>query len=117
MEYVQVDGEPAPLLVSVDLELSEARTLLEVMLRNIELFLRCDRVHGDLSGYNVLYTGSGLRIIDLPQAVDARTHPDSRKLLFRDLANVCRCFERFGVRADPRRLADRIWSRFLHARL
>lgn len=117
MEYVQLGGQPAPLLHSVDLETGEARELFDLLLRNIELFLRCDRIHGDLSGYNVLYTGDGVRIIDLPQAVDARTHPDSRKLLQRDVANVCRNFERLGVRSDPGRLAGRIWSRFLHARL
>lgn len=117
MEYVHVDGEPAPLLCAVELEAGEARDLFQAVLRNVELMLRCDRVHGDLSAYNVLYTGTELRIIDLPQAVDARTHPDSRKLLFRDVANICRHFERFGVRSDAGGLAGRLWSRFLHSRL
>ena len=117
MEYVQVDGGPAPPLSSVELDAGEARELFQAVLRNVELMLRCDRVHGDLSSYNILYTGTELRIIDLPQAVDARTHPDSRKLLFRDVANICRHFERFGVRSDAGGLAGRLWSRFLHSRL
>ncbi len=117
MEYVQVDGEPAPLLRQVELDPGEARDLFRSTMRNIELFLRSDRVHADLSGYNILYTGDGLRIIDLPQAVDARSHPDARGLLFRDIGNVCRQFARFGVRKDSRQLASQMWSDFGHARL
>jgi RIO kinase 1 len=117
MEYVQRGDQPAPLLYSVDLGTGEARELFDTLLRNVELFLRCNRIHGDLSGYNVLYTDDGICIIDLPQAVEARTHPDSRKLLERDVRNLCRGFERFGVRSDPARIAGRIWSRFLHGRL
>ncbi len=120
MEYVQADGadgEPAPLLCQAELERGEARELFRSVMRNVELFLRCDRVHGDLSGYNILYTGDGLCIIDLPQAVDARSHPGARDLLFRDIENVCHQFSRFGVLEDSRRLASRLWSRFVHARL
>ncbi len=117
MEYVSVDGEPAPLLCQVELGAAEARDLFQVVLRNVELFLRCDRVHGDLSGYNILYAEGRVRIIDLPQAVDPRSHPDSRKLLFRDIENVCRVFAQFGVRSDARRLAGGLWSRFLNAQL
>jgi len=121
MEYVQAgdgpDGEPAPLLCQAELGRGEARELFACAMHNVELFLRCDRVHGDLSGYNILYTGDGLRIIDLPQAVDPRSHPGARDLLFRDVDHVCRQFARFGVREDARRIASRLWSRFIHARL
>lgn len=117
MEYVHVDGGPAPLLQQVKLGPGEAKELFRVLLRNVELFLRCNLVHGDLSGYNVLYARGRVWIIDLPQAVEARTHPDTRSLLFRDVQNLCRLFGRWGVREDPRRLAGSLWARFLRAQL
>ncbi len=56
MEYVGGGpGAPAPLLREVALTREEAQPLFERVLRNIELWLACDRVHGDLSAYNMLY--------------------------------------------------------------
>jgi RIO kinase 1 len=71
-------------------------------------------VHGDLSPFNVLYWRGGVKIIDFPQAVDARFNPNAFFLLRRDLENVCHYFERFGVAADPDRLAGQLWAWFLH---
>jgi RIO kinase 1 len=72
-------------------------------MRNIELMLACDRVHGDLSAYNVLYAGPGeIRIIDFPQAVDARFNSNALMLLERDIGNIC---------------AYSLWSRYLRSEL
>ncbi len=55
MDYIGDAEEAAPLLREVDLPPKEAQPLFDAILRNIELFLACDRVHGDLSEYNILY--------------------------------------------------------------
>jgi RIO kinase 1 len=88
------------------------------LIENIRLMLSNNLVHGDLSPFNILYLGnSQVRIIDFPQAVDARSNRNACSLLFRDVENVCRFFEKFGVRSNPGRIAADFWSRFLRADL
>ncbi len=114
MDYVGDAAESAPLLREVDLPREEAQPLFEKVLRNIELFLACDRVHGDLSEYNILYWQGALTIIDFAQAVDPRYNLDDVfDLLARDVARVCRCFARYGVQADAEALANDLWTRYL----
>jgi RIO kinase 1 len=117
MDYVGDEAEAAPLLREVDLPREEAQPLFDAILRNIELFLACDRVHGDLSEYNILYwPGAGTRatIIDFAQAVDPRYNLDDVfDLLARDVARVCRYFARYGVEADAEALALDLWTRYL----
>ena len=59
-------------------------------MRNVELMLAYDRVHGDLSAYNVLYRDGEVRIIDFPQAVDPRFNSNALYLLERDIEHLCR---------------------------
>jgi RIO kinase 1 len=117
MEYLGEEDDPAPTLSSVRLEPDEARRVFGVVLRNIELALSCDRVHGDLSAYNILYDSGAVRLIDFPQAVDARFSAHALTLLERDIVNVLGYFGRFGVQADGWRLARDLWGRFLRSEL
>jgi RIO kinase 1 len=117
MEYIGDDDDPAPNLTNEALADDEARELFEDLMRNIELMLSCDRVHGDLSPYNVLYHAGRARIIDVPQAVDARFNPNALDLLDRDVENICRHFARFGVRADGWRISRDLWARYLRSDL
>lgn len=117
MEYVGDRESAAQPLQNVALEQHEAQRLFEQVLRNVELWLSLDRVHADLSPYNILYWNGSLKVIDFPQAVDPRFNTNARGLLGRDLDNVCRYFSRFGVRADPVRLADDLWRRFTRSEL
>jgi RIO kinase 1 len=117
MEYVGDEDGPAPPLASTRLDRDEAQRVFDVLMRNIERMLACDRVHGDLSAYNVLYLDGEVRIIDFPQAVDARFNQNALLLLERDVDNLCRHFERMHVRADGYRIARGLWSRFLRSEL
>lgn len=118
MEYVGDEDEPAPPLSSVRLDRTEAERVFGIVMRNIELALANDRVHGDLSAFNVLYRDDGLvRIIDFPQAVDARFNSNALTLLERDIDNLLSYFARQGVDADGYRIAHNLWSRFLRAEL
>ena len=117
MEYVgDLDG-PAPLLRSVAIERTEAQALWEQALHNIELFLRCNCIHGDLSAYNILYWQGRLVVIDFAQAVDPRYNPDVYPLLARDIDRTYRYFEGYGVVADPSALALDLWMRYLQGEL
>ena len=117
MEYFGDETTPAPLLLRVDLERAEAERLFERLVQNVELFLACDRIHGDLSAYNVLYDAGKIWIIDFPQAVDARTHPNARALLERDLSNLARPFERSGLRTRARERARELFERYRRGEL
>jgi len=117
MEYVGDEDAPAPVLASVRLEPDQARAVFERLMRNVELALACDRVHGDLSAYNVLYHQGGVRVIDFPQAVDARFNANALSLLERDVERLCDHFARLGVHADAWGIARNLWRRFLRSEL
>jgi len=117
MEWLGDDNAAAAQLRHVRLDPRDAPRLLDCLLANIELMLRNNVIHGDLSPFNILYVDGGVKIIDFPQAVDPRMNPNSYALLSRDVGNVCEHFAKFGVRSDPGRIAGRLWSRFMRAEL
>ena len=85
MEYIGDVDDPAPLLKEMKLARDEARSLFDCILRNIALFLACNRIHGDLSEFNILYWQETVSIIDFAQAVDPRQNPAVFPLLLRDV--------------------------------
>ncbi len=117
MELIGDEQGAAPPLSHVRLRGAAARHALDAILYNIETLLMAEYVHGDLSAYNILYHQGCPVLIDLPQAIDARTNPNARQFLHRDIEHVCRHFERYGVRSRPHDLAATLWRRFLRAEL
>jgi RIO kinase 1 len=87
------------------------------MIDNIERMLRINRIHGDLSPFNVLYFDGRVTIIDFPQSIDPRENREAYELLRRDVTNICDHFAKFGVRSDGHRIASGLWSRYLRAEL
>ena len=116
MEYVgkngEEDAEPAPMLHTVALPREQAGLLFEQVLRNIELFLDNNCIHGDLSKFNMMVRQGQITIIDFPQAVDPRSNSNALMLLIRDLENVCRAFAPYGVEADAMGMATDLWTRW-----
>lgn len=110
MEYLGEPGSPAPPLASVELDRGEARRLFDRVVTNIGFMLAHNRVHGDLSAYNILYWEGAIHLIDFPQVIDADGNQDALRIFQRDVARVASYFARQGVRTDPRRLADRLWT-------
>jgi RIO kinase 1 len=117
MDYFGEEDEAALQLNRVRLEREEAEALCRRLLDNIELFLACNRVHGDLSPHNVLYWGGDVRIIDFPQATDPRFNTSAHDLLSRDIDNVCRYFASCGVEADAWQETNDLWHRFVMGEL
>ena len=114
MEYLGEPGAPAPALDQVVLPTAEARSLFDQLIESIRLMLANNRVHGDLSAYNVLYWEGQIRIIDFPQAVDPYFNPSAYTLFVRDVKRICQYFARYGVRhgssANPAELAAELWA-------
>jgi len=113
MEYFGDVNQPAPTLNSVRLDGREALPMFQRLLWHVELMLAHDRVHGDLSPYNVLYWEGTATVIDFPQAVVALTNRNAFKLLQRDIQRLCDYFASFGVQADAAALATDLWQRFM----
>lgn len=112
MSYVGDRERAAPPLYRVALQRHEARPLFDHVIHLIELMLRHDFVHGDLSPYNILYWAGAITIIDFPQSVHPQVNPHAAELLQRDVTNVCEYWARYGVRANPRRIAEDMLVRY-----
>jgi RIO kinase 1 len=112
MEYFGDEDAPAPLLQQARPSRDEARALFDRLMWNVEVMLSHDRVHGDLSAFNILYWDGRAVIIDFPQAVDPQINPSAHVLLERDITNLCTHFRRLGVHADPDRIAGDMWMRY-----
>ena len=116
MEYVGEETVPAPALSHVSLERDEAQPLFTQLLRDVETMLALDVIHGDFSAYNVLYWEGEVKIIDFPQVVSPRENPDARFIFGRDVERLCQYFAKYGVRANPRKLAHDLWERHVRAK-
>ena len=117
MEYVGDHERAAPSLASSELSFEQARAVFEHLMRNIELWLAHNHVHGDLSAHNILYWQGQTKIIDFPQAVDPRFNSNALSLLTRDIENICHYLARYGLMYDGRHIAERLWHKFRNAQL
>jgi RIO kinase 1 len=112
MEYLGDEDDAAPQLNRVRLQPDEAQRAFDAVMRNVELMLSLNLVHGDLSSHNILWWQGRAVIIDFPQAVDPRFNGSAREFLRRDVANVCDYFARQGIEADALDLSEDLWRRF-----
>ena len=117
MEYFGNEEGAAPQLQSARLNREEAEAAADRVLWNVELMLDNHRVHGDLSAFNVLYWQGRPVVIDLPQIVDPRQNPQARKLLDRDVANIAKYFQRYGMELNAGRIVDGLWERYTYGDL
>jgi RIO kinase 1 len=103
------DGEvAAPRLAEIDLAPDMARRVWDALLDELSLLVSADRVHGDLSAFNILWWRRHAVLIDFSQTVDIVTHPAALDLLRRDIASAGRYFARRGIEVEVDRVLDRI---------
>jgi RIO kinase 1 len=112
MAYLGEELTPAPTLHQVRLAPDQVWPLFQRLMENVELMMAHNRVHGDLSAFNVLYWEGEFWIIDFPQAIDPWVNPDAAQILQRDITRLCDYFARYGIRSDPLALADDLWERY-----
>jgi len=117
MEYFGDHERAAHSLAGSELSQEQARAVFDSVLSNVELWLAHNIIHGDLSAYNILYWRGQAIIIDFPQAVDPRFNSHAFSLLARDIENVCRAAERYGLVYDGSRIAEQLWHRFRNSQL
>ncbi len=103
-------GNPAQRLADLTLEKKDAREIFDGLIAEVHKMLCAGLVHGDLSEFNILSGRKGTVIIDFPQAVDASTNRNARKLLIRDVGNLTRFFSRFCGDLRGLRYGEELWD-------
>ena len=112
MSYHGDDKIAAPTLSQIDLEPDEARTIFEEVLRNIELMLQHNLVHGDLSAYNILYWQGKITVIDFPQVTNIDHNSQAKFILQRDVQRICDYFAGQDVDCDADSLFADFWQQY-----
>ena len=110
MEFIGDLGMSAPALSEVSLERSEAKSLFERVLRNLDILLKHERIHGDLSAYNILYWDGDITLIDFPQVISPKVNRHAYTIFERDMKRICDYFAQQGVKTDPKSLALELWT-------
>lgn len=105
MEFIgEPDGTPAPRLADLRLSRRETEDAFRQATENLFRIVAAGRVHGDYSGYNILWYQGEAIVIDLPQVVEIFHNHNARELLLRDVHSLCASFERHGLRPDADKL-------------
>jgi len=110
MDFVGDAATAAPALNAISLDLDEAKILFDRVIRNIEIMLANNCIHGDLSAYNILYWDGGIKLIDFPQVVLPDGNPSAWNIFQRDVTRVCDYFSAQGIRCGARKLASDLWT-------
>lgn len=110
MDYLGDQSSAAPILNAVNLDPDEAAPLFERVVRNIDIMLSREIIHGDLSAYNILYWNGGITLIDFPQVVTPKSNPASWNIFQRDVYRICQYFSAQGVDCNPKKLASDLWT-------
>jgi RIO kinase 1 len=111
MEYIGDEYEAGPALNEVRLDPDEVEPLFRETLRNIELMLNMNLIHGDLSAYNILYWDGKITLIDFPQVSNSRANDKARFILGRDITRVCQYFSGQGLDCDAEAILNDMWQR------
>ncbi len=88
MEFIGDDKGPAPLLKEVNLTTEQAIYCFNEISYSVKTIFELGFVHSDLSPFNILWWEDQPVIIDFPQAVEVRSSPSARELLFKDFENI-----------------------------
>ena len=103
-------GDVAPRLYDLALTAPQAREYHRLLIAQVVLMLCAGLVHGDLSEFNVLISGDGPVIIDLPQALDASGNNQACGMLTRDVTHLATYFSRFAPELRSTDYGKEIWS-------
>jgi RIO kinase 1 len=114
MGYIGDLDESAPTLNEITLDRDEAKPLFERVIKNIDILLANDVIHGDLSAYNILYWERDIFLIDFPQVVSPKVNRNAFRIFERDVTRVCEYFREQGVHANAHKLSRELWTSHGH---
>lgn len=111
MEYIGWDDIPAPTLNTVKLGSKEIKSVFDQVMKNVDIMLAHQRVHGDLSAYNILFCEGKITLIDFPQAIDPEENPNAYAIFQRDLKRLFEYFQQEGFACDDKSLSRDLWHK------
>ena len=88
----------------------------EVFDQYLLMYRDANYVHGDLSAYNILWWKDQPWIIDVPQGEVVNKWSDMNKvelILQRDIRNVLKYFEGYGIERDPEHILNVFLDAFI----
>lgn len=95
MEFIGDEDAPAPRVSDVRMEWKEGEVLFEQSLDLYARLLKLGYIHGDYSAYNMLLNGEKLILIDFPQTIKWREHPEPMKVLEQDMRGLTMSFSKY----------------------
>ena len=111
------EGNAAPRLNDLELTAELSREYHRILITQVVRMLCAGLVHGDLSEFNVLVSGDGPVIIDLPQAIDAAGNNNAGRLFARDVDNLAAYFGQFAPELLTTAYAKEIWQLYENGEL
>ncbi len=113
MELVtDAEGNAAPRLNDVEFTPEIAVKYHQALILEVVRMLCAGVIHGDLSEFNILVSGEGPVIIDLPQAVDAAGNNHAQAMLERDVTNLRNFFGQFAPALLKTNYGREIWAHY-----
>jgi len=110
MDFIGDIRAGAPTLNGINLDRNNALRIFDQVIQNVDLMLSHDRIHGDLSAYNILFWQNEITLIDFPQAINPKQNPNAYPIFLRDITRICDYFSHQGVDPDPENLAEDLWT-------
>jgi RIO kinase 1 len=105
MEFIgDENGTPAPRISDLKMDKEAAQEAFSQSVENLKRIVRSGRVHGDYSTFNILWQKEKAVVIDFPQVIEFRNHPNANAFLERDVHSLCKSFMKQGVNADEGRV-------------
>jgi len=109
MEFIgDEDGNPAPRISDLKMELEEANEAFRQSVQNLKLIVESGRVHGDYSTFNILWHNDRAVVIDFPQVIEFRNNTHANVFLTRDVHSLCISFRKQGIQADETKILKEI---------
>lgn len=110
MELLGDETVIAPRLCDMRFSEDNASSTLDTVLESMRIFWEFGIVHADLSEYNILFWKEKPYIIDFPQAINRKEHPNAEEMLMRDIRNVMKFFRKF-TEGDEEKVVKDLLSR------
>jgi RIO kinase 1 len=87
----------------------EPEKFYEKLIKEVKKLFKAGLVHADLSEFNILNNGGEPVLIDFSHAVGLK-YPNVQRLLRRDIENLVRYFNKFGLELDLEKEFKKIWT-------
>jgi RIO kinase 1 len=87
----------------------DPKKFADEVIKQMRLLYKKRMVHGDLSGFNILNHNDVPVFIDMSQSTTLE-NPNAKEYLERDVRNICKLFEKWGVKYEEGQVLKQVTS-------